>query len=212
MTREGRRSTTGVAKTFYARFAKVIIVTRVSPLVVSLLLVYAVSSHAEQTADVDSSDTWALAKIIGEVVKPGAKVKVLRTDGTYVEGTLVSTRRLDLLDSSDGGEQTVNLGAVDKLWEMRVSKAKGEAIGGTFGLIFGVAVGIGLGLGFNSYSCDFNQDCDDADAAGAALAGAFGGGLVGGVIGLIIGNLASTGTMKWMERYPVDQSIGKSYK
>jgi tetrahydromethanopterin S-methyltransferase subunit G len=157
---------------------------------------------AETVADdaKEARDVATLQEVL-KATKPGAKVRVIQTDGTVFEGGLVAADRLTLFNSLEARQYAVELEKVDTLWELEISKARGQRIGGTVGLVLGALTGFYLGLAVSSLCSEGN--CDDTPDVGLTVSGAFLGGLVGGCAGLLIGNGASTGTPEWVRRYPV---------
>lgn len=163
-------------------------------------LIVAVFAVPAMASGDDSVGTESL-KLFFDEAKPGITMRVLRTDGTLIEGSLMSAYPVTLLDPVTAHVENVNFETVDSLWEMRISKAKGQAIGGTFGLLVGGLTGLALGLGLHDYGCSFG-DCEGSSSVPAAVGGGFFGALVGGCAGLLIGDAVSKGSPEWVRRYP----------
>ena len=160
-----------------------------------------VDSHAVAGDEKGPRDSPTLQEVL-ETTKPGTRIKVLQTDTTFIEGELVETPGLTLFNPVEARQYVLEWRDVDTLWELRVSKARGQKVGGTIGLTLGVIGGFYAGLGLSGLCME--GDCDDSPKVPLIVSGAFFGGLVGGCSGLLIGHAVSTGTPEWMRRYPVN--------
>jgi outer membrane lipoprotein SlyB len=175
------------------------LVAKLRPFVCACLVLAAASVHSGRGAAADPQPPGdeVLEGFLGATVQPGATVRVRRTDGTRVEGTLVSHEFLELR-TIEGEKQTVAFAVVDTLWELRLSKAKGQSIGGVLGAIAGAATGLAYASAMDSFQCD---TCDSDTSTETLIGSALVGSLVGAGMGMLIGNVLSTGRPEWEERY-----------
>jgi hypothetical protein len=129
----------------------------------------------------------------------GTRLRFVLTDSSTVHGLLEATFAETLLLRTDvDGEQSVKLGDIRAVFQLRHSKRKGQ----TIGLVIGGTLGAALLYAALRRTPDAETNARAGDAGVAIVIG----GGVGVALGAVIGTLVSRGTDVWVERYPRDRA------
>ena len=122
---------------------------------------------------------------------PKSSMVRMRIRGTEMTGKLIALTSGVATLSTESGNQTATLAAVDSIWVKGSAVKNGALIGGAVGAVL---FGTFLALAVDAF-CEF--DCDGEWVGGAVVGGGLGflgGGLLGAGIGALI--------PKWRLRFP----------
>ena len=122
---------------------------------------------------------------------PKSSMVRLRMQGTEMTGRLIALTSGVATLSTESGNRTASLAALDSIWVQGRATKTGAIVGGIAGLVIG-AVFVGVMV---DALCE--ADCDTAGLEGAVVGGALGLG-AGGLLGAGIGALIP----KWRLRFP----------